>query len=95
MSRLMFIETSLRRSPSTMPFGLDHLADAVDFVFAQVLDLLHGVHVGRVQNAGRARIADAVDVGQRDIDVLVARKIDACNACHIPCLSAQFSSSQR
>src|SRR6476660_10102304 len=63
-------------------FRFDHLADAIDLVLAQVLDLFRGVHFGRVQNAGRARIAYAVDVGQRDVGPLVARKIDACNACH-------------
>jgi hypothetical protein len=26
---------------------------------------------------------DAVDVCQRDVDVLLAWKIDACNTCHV------------
>ena len=45
----------------------------------EVLDLLHRVHLGLVENARGTRVADAVDIGQRDIRALVARKIDACN----------------
>ena len=67
MSRLMFIETSLRRSPSTDAFRFNDLADAVDLVFAEVLNLLHRVDLGCVENACRARMADAVDVSERDI----------------------------
>ena len=63
-------------------FALDNLADAVDFVLAQVLDLFHGIHLGFVENTRRARHSDSVNVSQRDKRPLVARKIDACNACH-------------
>src|SRR6516165_11911017 len=62
-------------------FSLDDLADTVDLVFAQVLDLLVRVDLGLFQDAARARIADAVDVSERDYHMLVAWKIDACNAC--------------
>ena len=36
----MFIESSLRRSPSTDAFGFQNLADVVDFVLGQIGDLL-------------------------------------------------------
>src|SRR6185312_5901100 len=55
-------------------FFFDHGTNAVDFIFAKVLDLLHRVHFGRVQNAVGTRRSDAVDVGQRDVGALVARE---------------------
>src|ERR1035438_6811818 len=70
---------------------LDHLADAVDLVFTQVGNFFHRIHVGRVQNARRARIADTVDVSERDIRVFVARKIDACDTSHDPSLVLALS----
>src|SRR5579884_2004330 len=61
---------------------LNHLADAIDLVFVEVLNLLVGIDLRGSENAGRPRIADAVDISERDVHVLIARKIDACNACH-------------
>src|SRR5271157_2592510 len=61
---------------------LDDLTDAVDLIFIEVAHLLGGLHIGRAENALRARIPDAENVRQRDNDVLVARKIHACNTCH-------------
>src|SRR5579863_255746 len=69
-------------------FRFDHLANTVDLVLAQVLHLLHGFHFGLIKNAGGARNANAVDVGQRDIDALGAREVNACDTCHVcpyPC----------
>src|SRR6266536_4946489 len=63
-------------------FAFNDLADAVDFVLAQVLDLFHGIHLGLVENARRPGNPDSVNVRQRDKRSLVSRKIDACNACH-------------
>src|SRR6185437_2197194 len=71
-------------------FALNDLTNAVDFVFVQVLDLLIGTHVGGCKNAGRTRIADTIDVGKRDVHVLIARKIDAGNACHNLPLAAGY-----
>src|SRR5215471_8144602 len=79
-------------------FVLDDLADAVHLFFVQVLDLLHGLNFRGGKNPPRARIADAVNVSQRDLDVLVTRKIDACNTSHslvsYPCLCLCFEFSQ-
>jgi len=60
----------------------NHLANAVDFIFVEVADLLIGFHVRRAENALGARIPDPENVGQSDADVLVARKIHTCNTCH-------------
>src|SRR5579872_2121326 len=62
--------------------GLDDRTDAVNFFFAEVLNLLHRFDLGFVENARRARMPDAINVGQRDVDVLLAGKIHACNTCH-------------
>src|SRR5579859_746745 len=67
--------------------GLDDLADAVDLVFVEVLDFLDRLNLGGLDDLRGARMADAVDVGKRDVNVFVARKIHACNACHVISLS--------
>src|SRR3974390_2908129 len=61
---------------------LDHLADAVHLVLAQILDLLGGFNVRLLQDGERARIADAKDVCERDPSLLVTGQIDASNTCH-------------
>jgi hypothetical protein len=63
-------------------FVLDHLTDAVDLVFAEILDLLERVNVRLRQNLRRTRISDAEDVCERDPYLLVAGQIDASNTCH-------------
>jgi len=63
-------------------FVLDHLADAVDLVFAQILNLLEGINIRLRQDGERARISDAEDVCERDSCLLVAGQIDASNTCH-------------
>ena len=65
-----------------VPFVLDHLADAVDLVFAQILNLLEGIHIRLLQDLERTRIADAKNVCERDSCLLVAGQIDASNTCH-------------
>src|SRR3954467_13586277 len=64
-------------------FALDDLADAVDLVLAQVLDLLHRVHIRLVKNASGPRLPNSVNVSQRHKRPLVAGKIDACNSSHV------------
>jgi len=63
-------------------FVLNHLANMVHLFFAQILDLLEGVHVSPLQDAPRARIANTENVRQRDPGLLVAGQIHACNTCH-------------
>src|SRR5882757_5359348 len=47
-------------------FLLDHLADAIDLVLAQVLNFLERIDLRAGQNACRARISDPIDVSERD-----------------------------
>src|SRR5947209_3328830 len=54
-------------------FLFDDRTDAVDLFFAEVLHLLYGLDFCRVQDAVGARMTDAIDVCQRDVDVLLAR----------------------
>src|SRR5437868_7631114 len=68
-------------------FRFNDLADAVDLVFIEILHLLSRVNFGFRQNARRSRVADAVNISQRDIHALLTRKIDACNTCHVAPLS--------
>src|ERR1700685_3467353 len=63
-------------------FVLDHLADAVHLVLAQILDLLEGIDVRLLQNLQRTRISDPEDVCERDPSLLVAGQIDAGYTCH-------------
>src|ERR671920_652171 len=53
-----------------------------DVVFGQILDADVAAHTSRAQNVIRALAADAVDVGQPDLDALGARQIHACDTCH-------------
>ena len=63
--------------------ALDDLTDAIDLVLAQVLDLLHRVHIRLVKDASGARLPNAVNVSQRHKRPLVTGKIDACNSSHV------------
>src|ERR1700678_4528114 len=65
-----------------LAFVLNHLADAVNLVFAQVLDLLERIHTGRRQDASRARVTDSENIGQRDPRLFMTGQIDASNTCH-------------
>src|SRR5258708_15658598 len=64
-------------------FALHDLANAVDLFFVQVLNFLRAFNARRFQDAPRGRHADPIDMGQCDVRMLLARKIDACNTCHI------------
>src|SRR5258708_16006452 len=64
-------------------FAFNGLADAVDLFFVQVLDLFDGLDVGGGKQPPGARVSDAENVGQRDVHMLVARKINACNTSHV------------
>src|SRR3954454_6952975 len=45
-----------------------------------------GADPGRLQRLGGARAPHAEDVGERDLDALVAREVDADQTCHLACL---------
>ena len=80
--RLMFIATSVRSAPSTLKIALDHLAQRVDVGVVRSRTRRFGVDAG-LRRGSRARCAaDAEDVGQADLDLLLAREIDASNTSH-------------
>src|SRR5512146_3564783 len=64
----------------------NHLADAVNLFFTEVLAGLERVNVRGVQDLARARLPDTINVSQGNPSLLVARQIHACNTCHIPLL---------
>src|SRR5262252_6703216 len=63
-------------------FGLDDRTNVVDLFFAEILNLLHRVNLGFIENTRSSRMPDPVDVGQRYVDMFLAGKIHACNTCH-------------
>ncbi len=60
----------------------DDLADLVDLVLGQGLDLLVLVDLGLGQDLVGLGTADPVDVGQADFDPFLGGKSDACDTCH-------------
>src|SRR5580693_836483 len=63
-------------------FLLDLIAEAVDFVFGQIANLLGGGGVGLFGEFLRALLSDAVDRGKPDPQSLLHRKIYTSNTCH-------------
>jgi len=65
---------------------LDRLAEAVRVGIVQILDALVGADPGVSEDLSRCRAADAVDVCQPDLELLLARKIHAGDTCHLSAL---------
>src|SRR6478735_1146355 len=63
--------------------GLDVVAESHDVLVAEVLDPRLGAHAGRGQGLERAGAADSEDVGEGDLNALVAREVDADETCHV------------
>src|SRR6185503_4351105 len=63
---------------------LDHLADLADVVLGEILDPEVGADPGVLEDRVRPHPADAVDVGEPDLDALGAREINACDSRHSP-----------
>jgi hypothetical protein len=66
---------------------LDDAAEAADVHVGQVADPLLAAHAGLVEDIDRVLAADAIDVRQPNLDLLVARKIDAGNTSHMLALT--------
>src|SRR6476469_1907700 len=62
--------------------ALDVVAQLSDLVVGQVLGAQVPADAGGFQDLLGAGTADAVDVGQRDLHALIAREVDAHEACH-------------
>src|SRR5262245_7367108 len=64
--------------------ALDVVPDAGDLVVGQVADPRVGVDLEGLADLTRAGAADAEDVGERDLQPLLAGDVDAGDACHVP-----------
>src|SRR5215207_3505436 len=62
--------------------GVDVVAQPDQVLVGQVAGAQVGVDAGRGQRGVRAGLADAVDVGERDLHPLLAGEVDAGEACH-------------
>src|SRR6476469_7886619 len=72
------------------PLLLDHPADLADVVFRQVLHADVRAHARFLEDQVRPVAADAVDVGQPDLDPLGAREVHACDTRHFVESSSGF-----
>ena len=80
MSRLISMETALRRSPSTIPslwmmFRMRTASSSVrSFTFVFEID------AGFLTDLGRPALADSINVGQTDLNPFVQRQIHSCDS---------------
>src|SRR5215510_8006177 len=65
-----------------LALGVDDLGDAARLLVREVLHPHARVDPGLAEDAVAARDSDAVDVRERDLDPLLPREVDACDACH-------------
>src|SRR3712207_1893611 len=61
---------------------LDLVAEPHELVVAQLVDSHVGAHTGGLEQLLSTGTADAVDVGECDLDALVARQVDTNKTCH-------------
>src|SRR5579862_4856687 len=61
---------------------VDELAQLRDLFLGQVAHLRVDGEAERVADLARRRLADAVDVGEADLQPLLVREVDPGNACH-------------
>ena len=62
---------------------LEYAADLADVFFGQVLHAHVRTHACRAKNVVRPFPPDTVDIGEAHLDPLRARKVDACDSCHL------------
>src|SRR5262245_24748056 len=62
--------------------SFEDLADPLDFAFRQRFGELGRSNPGLLANLSGRGLADAVEVPERDGDVLVAGEVDACDTSH-------------
>src|SRR5690606_2006811 len=67
---------------------LDDATNGRQLLFVEIIGADRLADSGLVEDRSRRRVADPVDVGQRDDDTLVAREVDASYACHVSPASA-------
>ena len=73
------------RAQSTLDLvvPLDLATKSVHIVVFEILRSAIGVDTARIQNLLRPGVADSVDVRERDLNPLSARKIDTGDTCHV------------
>src|SRR5688572_26380426 len=62
---------------------LDRVAQLDLLVLGEVLDVSVRVDLGLLEELVGGRTADAMDIGEPDLDSLVERKVYACDPCHL------------
>src|SRR6185312_5349489 len=62
---------------------LEDVADGAHVVLVEIVAALVGRDLGLLEHSRRRSLANAVDVRERDLDALVARKVDAGDASHL------------
>jgi hypothetical protein len=62
--------------------AFDHLADPARLVVIEIVGSLVQRNLRLGEDVARERLPDPVDVSERDLHPLVARKIDACQTRH-------------
>jgi hypothetical protein len=68
--------------------AVDDAGDAADLLFGEILHPHVRLDARLGDDARAARVADAVDVGERHLHPLLPREVDACDACHVNPASA-------
>src|SRR4051812_44770643 len=63
--------------------SFDRIADLADVVLVEIVAALVTRDAGLGEHDVRRVAADAVDVRECDLDPLVAREVNACNASHV------------
>jgi hypothetical protein len=66
---------------------LEQLTDLLDVVLGELFGLLRRGDPGALADLERERLPHAVKVGERIRDVLVTRKVDACDTSHVTIFS--------
>jgi hypothetical protein len=84
--------------PTQVPFDpvlpLDHPAEAIDLVLAQVLDPKIRTDVGLGQDPEGGGTPDAIDIGEGHLQPFLAGKIYASNPRHVPSMLSATSYQQ-
>src|SRR5919201_6014705 len=75
--------------------AVDPLAQLADLVVGEVLDVGVWAHAGLLEHLARGRAPDPVDVGEADLDALIQRDVDSCDACHVSPAAACDAGSGR
>ena len=70
--------------------GLNVVTQCHELIICQLVDAQVTADSGGLQGLGGAGATDSVDVGQGDLEALVARQVDSDEACHVASLSCSF-----